>query len=64
MTTTQELCRVLATALHVAGVDRWAEHLEARGLLPGLDRQVCDFDAAAKAVMLDIEKQRRKAEGK
>ena len=30
-------CRVLSTALHTPDVDRWAEHLEARELLPGFE---------------------------
>ena len=46
MTTTRELCRVLSATLHLPDVDRWAEHLVAREFLPGLDREVCDFDAA------------------
>ncbi len=46
MTTTRELCCTLSATLHTPDVDRWAEHLEARELLPGLDRQVCDFDTA------------------
>ena len=46
MTTTRELCHVLATALNVPGIERWAEHLAERGLLPGLDHEVCALDAA------------------
>ncbi len=46
MTTVRELCRVLAPALHVFGVDRWAEELENRELLPGLDHEVTALDAA------------------
>ena len=46
MTTTLDLCRVLAPALHVPGVDRWAEQLVSRELLPGLDREVYALDAA------------------
>ncbi len=46
MTTVRELCRVLATALHVPGVDRWAEQLVSREFLPGLDHEVTALDAA------------------
>ncbi len=46
MTTTHELCRILATALHVPDVDRWAAHLGARELLPGLDHEISALDAA------------------
>ena len=46
MTTTRELCRVLATVLHVPGVERWAEQLASRGLLPGLDHDVNALDSA------------------
>ncbi len=46
MITTRELCRVVATALHLPGVDRWAEQLGSHELLPGLDREVCAIDAA------------------
>ncbi len=46
MITTRELCRDLATALHTPDVDRWAEHLEARELLPGFDHEVYTLDAA------------------
>ncbi len=42
----RELCRVLAPALHVPGVDRWAEELENRELLLGLDHEVTALDAA------------------
>ncbi len=42
----RELCRVLAPALHVPGVDHWAEELENRELLPGLDHEVTALDAA------------------
>ncbi len=46
MTTTRKLCPVLAAALHVPGVDLWAEQLGARELLPGLDHEVNALDAA------------------
>ena len=46
MTTTRELCCTLSATLHLPSVGRWAEHLEARELLPGLNHDVCDFDAA------------------
>ncbi len=46
MTTVRELCRVLATALHVPGVDRWAEQLVDSELLPSLDHKVTALDAA------------------
>ncbi len=46
MTTIRELCRILGTVLHVPGVDRWAEELENRELLPGLDHEVTALDAA------------------
>ncbi len=46
MTTLRELCRVLATALHVPGVERWAEQLGNREFLPGLDHEVGALDAA------------------
>ncbi len=46
MTPLRELCRVLATALHVPGVERWAEQLIRRELLPGLDHEVYAIDAA------------------
>jgi len=81
MITVRELCRVLTTALHVAGVERWAEQLVDRELLPGPDHKVTALDAAlllgavvtaprpedaplvvvtlAKAVMTDIEAQRK-----
>ncbi len=42
----RELCRVLATALHVPGVDRWAEQLVSREFIPGLDHKVYALDAA------------------
>jgi hypothetical protein len=46
MTTTRELCCTLSATLHLPGVDRWAEHLENRELLPGLDHEVTAIDAA------------------
>lgn len=42
----RELCRLLSATLHIPGVDRWAERLESRELLPGLDHQVTALDAA------------------
>ena len=42
----RDLCRVLSATLHVPGVERWAEQLVARELLPGLDREVNALDAA------------------
>ena len=41
-----ELCRVLSATLHLIGVERWAEELVARELLPGLDHEVTALDAA------------------
>ncbi len=46
MTTTRKLCRVLSATLHLPDVDRWAEQLVARELLPGLDHKVYALDAA------------------
>ena len=46
MITTREICRVLATTLHLPGVDRWAEQLVSRDLLPGLNHKVYALDAA------------------
>ncbi len=42
----RELCHLLSAALHLPGVDRWAEQLIRRELLPGLDREVTALDAA------------------
>ncbi len=49
MTTTRELCRLLSATLHLPGVDRWAEQLGSRELLPGLDHEV---DATDDALLL------------
>ena len=46
MTATRELRRALSAALHTPDVDRWAEHLEARELLPGPDYEVTALGAA------------------
>ncbi len=46
MTTTRVLCRALSATLHLPGVDRWAEQLVSRELLPGLDHEVTALDAA------------------
>ncbi len=46
MTTTLDLCRVMSATLHLPGVERWAEHLVSRELLPGLDHKVTALDAA------------------
>ncbi len=46
MITTRELCRVLATALHVSGVERYAARLVRRGLLPRAGYEVEAIDAA------------------
>ncbi len=46
MTTTREHCRLLSATLHLPGVERWAEQLGSRELLPGLDREVNALDAA------------------
>ncbi len=46
MTTTRELCRLLSATLHLPNVDRWAEQLGSRELLPGLDHEVYALDAA------------------
>ncbi len=42
----RELCRLLSATLHLPGVDRWAEQLVSRELLPSLDREVYALDAA------------------
>ncbi len=42
----RELCRLLSATLHLPGVDRWAEQLVSRELLPGLDHEVTALDAA------------------
>ena len=41
-----DLCRLLSATLHLPDVDRWAEHLEARELLPSFDHEVYTLDAA------------------
>ena len=46
MTTTLGICRVLSAMLHLPDVDRWAEHLGSRGLVPGLDDAISSHDAA------------------
>ena len=46
MTTTRELCRVLATALHVPGIERYAARLVRDGLLPCSSEEVDERDAA------------------
>ncbi len=43
----RELCRLLSATLHLPNVDRWAEQLISRELLPGLDHKVYALDAAA-----------------
>ncbi len=45
----RELCRVLATVLHMPGVDRYAARLIRRGLLP---RAGCEIDALDAALLL------------
>ena len=42
----RELCRLLSATLHISGVDRWAEQLVDRELLPGVDHDICALDAA------------------
>ncbi len=42
----RELCRLLSATLHLPGVDRWAEQLVDRELLPGLDHKGAALDAA------------------
>ena len=42
----RELCHLLSATLHLPGVDRWAEQLGSRELLPGLDHEVAALDAA------------------
>ncbi len=42
----RELCRLLSAKVHLPGVERWAEQLINRGLLPGLGHKVCTLDAA------------------
>ncbi len=49
MITIRELCRVLATALHVPDVERYAARLVRRGLLP---RAGCEVGALDAAVLL------------
>ena len=46
MTTVRELCRLLSETLHVPNVERWAEQLVRREILPGLDHEILAFDAA------------------
>ncbi len=46
MTTTRQLCRVLATALHVPGVERHAARLVRDGLLPRSGEEIDEHDAA------------------
>ena len=46
MTTVRDLCRLLSATLHIPGVERWAEQLGSRELLPSLDHEVNDVDAA------------------
>ncbi len=46
MTKLRELCRLLSATLHISGVERWAEQLVRRELLPGLDHEANAFDAA------------------
>ncbi len=50
MTTTRELCRQLSATLHLPNVDRWAEQLGSRELLPGLDHEVYALDVARTAI--------------
>ncbi len=45
MTTVRELCRVLATALHVPSVERWADQLVSCELQQGIDHKVYALDA-------------------
>ncbi len=42
----RELSRVLSATLHLPGVDRWADQLGDRELLPGLDHEANALDAA------------------
>ncbi len=42
----RDLCRLLSATLHLPSVDRWAEQLGSRELLPGLDHEVNALDAA------------------
>ncbi len=42
----RDLCNLLSATLHLPGVDRWAEQLGIRELLPGLDHEVYAIDAA------------------
>ncbi len=46
MITTRDLCRVLSATLHIPDIERWAEQLVSRELLPGMDRKVYGLDAA------------------
>ncbi len=48
----RELCRLLSATLHLPGVDRWAEQL---------DLTITERNKHAKAVVQDIEAQRREA---
>ncbi len=66
----RELCRLLSATLHLPDVERWAEQLVDRELLPGLDHEVDlkrglldlwteERNTLAKEIMLDIEAQRK-----
>ena len=46
MTTARALCCLLSATLHLPGVDRWAEQLVSRELLPGFDHEINALDAA------------------
>ncbi len=46
MTTTDDLCRLLSATLHLPDVERWAEQLVRRELLPGPDHEINALDAA------------------
>lgn len=42
----RELCHLLSATLHLPGVERWAEQLVRRELLPGVDHGINALDAA------------------
>ena len=69
----RELCRLLSATLHLPDVERWAEQLVDRELLPGLDHEVDlkrglldlwteERNTLAKEIMLDIEAQRKQGQ--
>ncbi len=55
----RELCRLLSATLHLPGVDRWAEQLGSRELLPGLDHEANALDTALLLMAVAAERKRR-----